>query len=185
MLSQGSVKWQGTREKCKPRVWELAVIVVCPCGVEWAITLFEPYRTPGTDGISPILLQEGLVTLLGSLSVFRASIALIHVLQSWRFTKVVSMPKPGKNGHIKDKYFRSISLTSFLLNILNRLVDGFLKNGQLLECSMAASQYTFWAGRFSETVLHHFVSKLVVQQETKEMQLAVFFVLRGLWIAPL
>jgi hypothetical protein len=95
------------------------------------------------------------------------------------------MPKPGKNGHIKDKYFRSISLTSFQLNILDRLVDGFLKNGQLLECFMAASQYTFWAGRFSKTALHHFVSNLVVQQETKEMQLAAFFVLRGLWIAPL
>jgi len=180
------VKWQGTREKCKPRVWELAAIVVYPCGVKWAITLFEPHKTSGTDGISPILLQKGLVTLLGSLSkVFKASIALIHVLQAWRFTKVVSMPKHGKNGHIKDKYFRPISLTSFLLNILERLVGEFLKNGQLLECSMAASQYTFWAGRFSETALHHFVSKLVVQQETKEMQLAAFFILRRLWIAPL
>jgi hypothetical protein len=180
------VKWQGNREKCKPRIWELAAIIVCLCGVEWAITLFEPYRTPSSDGISPILLQEGLVTLLGSLfKVFRASIALIHVLQSWRFTKVVFMSKPGKNGYIKDKYFRSISLTSFLLNILERLVDGFLKNRQLLERFLAASQYTFWAGRFSETALHHFMSKLVVQQKAKEMQLAAFFILRGLWIALL
>jgi hypothetical protein len=65
--------------------------------------------------------------------VFRASIALIDVLEAWRFTKVVSIPKPGKNVRIKDKYFRPISLTSFLLNILEGLVDGFLKNEQLLE----------------------------------------------------
>jgi hypothetical protein len=74
-----------TREKCKPGVWELAEKVVYPCGVEQAITLFEPYKAPGTDDVSPILLQEGLGTLLGLLSkVFRASIALIYVLQAWR-----------------------------------------------------------------------------------------------------
>ena len=95
------------------------------------------------------------------------------------------MPKLGKNGHIKDKYFRSISLIYFLLNILEELVDGFLKNGQLLELTLAASQYAYQAGRSSETALHHFVSKLAVQQEAKEMQLAAFFMLRGLWIAPL
>lgn len=145
--------------------------------------MFEPYKTPGTDGISPILLREGLGTLLGPLSeVFRASIALIYVLQAWKFTKVVSMPKPGKNGHIKDKYFRPISLTSFLLNISEGLVDGFLKNGQFLEQPLAASQYAYRAGISSETALHRFMSKLAVQQEAKEMQLAAYLILRGLEI---
>jgi len=154
--------------------------------MEWAIKSFEPYTTPGTERISPILLQEGLGTSLGPLSkVFKASIGLIYVQQAWRFTKVVSMPKPSKNGHIKDKYFRPISLTSFLLNISEGLVDGFLKNGQLLEHPLAASQYAYKAGRSSEAALHHFVSKLAVQQEAIEMQLAAFFILRGLWIAPL
>jgi len=89
------------------------------------------------------------------------------------------MPKPSKNGHIKDKYFRPISLTSFLLNILEGLVDGFLKNGQLLEHALADSQYAYQAGISSEAALHHFVSKLAVQQEAIEVQLAAFFYIEG------
>jgi hypothetical protein len=71
--------------------------LVYPSGVEWAIKTFEPHKAPGTNGIYPILLQEGLKCLLGSLTkVFRAS----HVPQVWKATEVVFLPKPGENGHI-------------------------------------------------------------------------------------
>jgi hypothetical protein len=136
--------------------------------VEWAITSFKPYKASGTDGISLILLQEGLGTLLCPLSkVFSASIVLIYVPQAWRFTKVVFMPKPGKNGHIKVKYFSPISLISFLLNIFERLVDRFLKNGSLIEHPIFAFQYAYREGRSAETALHHFINKVEVQLEAK------------------
>jgi hypothetical protein len=44
---------------------ELAAKVVYAHGVEWAIKTFRPYKAPGTVGIYPILLQEGLGILLG------------------------------------------------------------------------------------------------------------------------
>ena len=44
---------------------ELAAKVVYPHWVEWAIKTFKPYKASGTVGIYPILLQEGLGTLLG------------------------------------------------------------------------------------------------------------------------
>jgi hypothetical protein len=66
----------------------LAAQVMYPCGVEWAIKNFETYKAPGTDGIYPILLQEGLNCLLGPLTkVFRASTALRHVSKSGKLLK--------------------------------------------------------------------------------------------------
>jgi len=46
--------------------------------------------------------------------------------------KIIFLPKPGKNGHILVKDFRPVNLTVFILKILERLVDRFLKSGSLL-----------------------------------------------------
>jgi hypothetical protein len=75
---------------------------------------------------------------------------------------VVFMLIPDKNCHTKDKYCRPISLTSFLLNILERLVDWFLKKGQLLEHPLAAFQYAYQECRSTETSSYYFVSKVAV-----------------------
>jgi hypothetical protein len=112
----------------KPREWMLAAKVVYPSGVEWATKTFKPYKAPETDGIYPILLQEGLKYLVGPLTkIFRPSIALRYVPQVWITTKVVFIQKPGKNEHIYGKDFRPVSRTSFLLKISERLVDSYLK----------------------------------------------------------
>jgi hypothetical protein len=142
---------------------------VYPSGVEWAFKNFEHYKAPGTDGIYPILLQDGLKCLVGTLpKIFRASIALRHVPQVWKTTKVVFIPKPGKNGHIYAKDFRPASLTSFLLNTLERLLDKFLKTGPLVKHPLAASHYAYREGRSDETALHHVVGRVERQLGAKE-----------------
>jgi len=55
--------------------------------------------------------------------------------------RVVFIPKPGKNGHILAKDFRPISLTSFLLKSVERIIDRFLKDGPLLHHPLSSSQY--------------------------------------------
>ncbi|XP_020296454.1 uncharacterized protein LOC109861288 [Pseudomyrmex gracilis] len=49
----------------KPKDWRLAAEVVLPKGVEWAVKTFSPYKSPGPDGIYPVLLQEELGVLTG------------------------------------------------------------------------------------------------------------------------
>jgi len=93
--------------------------------------------------------------------VFRAGIALRYVPQAWRALKVVFIPKPDENGHIKAWDFWPISLTSFLLKTL--LVDTFLQNGPLIKHTLAASQYAYREGRSTKTALHHLVRKVEVQ----------------------
>ncbi|XP_029162920.1 uncharacterized protein LOC114934411 [Nylanderia fulva] len=104
--------------------WALAARVVYPEGVKWAIRSFDPYKAPGPDGIYPILLQKELDLLIGPLTkILRASIALRHIPPAWSDIKVCFIPKPGRNGHILAKDFRPISLTSFILKTLEKLVE--------------------------------------------------------------
>jgi hypothetical protein len=99
--------------------------------------------------------------LLGLLTkVFRASIALRYVPQTWRGTKVIFISKPGKNGHILATDFRLISLMSSLLKSLERLVDNFLKNNPLILCPLTSSQYAYREGRSTDTALHHLASRI-------------------------
>ena len=127
--------------------------------MEWVIKLFEPYKVPGIDGSSYFL---GPLT-----KVFRASIALRHVSQACRASKVVFIPKPGKDGYICAKDFRPISLTYFLLKTLERLFDRLVKTWPLVKHPLAASQYAYREGRSTETAVHHLVSRVEKQLETK------------------
>ena len=62
-----------------------------------AIMSFEPYKTPGMDNITPVLLQQSLQEITGLLTgVLRGCIALGYIPREWLKTKVIFIPKPGK-----------------------------------------------------------------------------------------
>jgi len=46
--------------------------------------------------------------------------------------RIIFIPKLGRNDRIQPKDYRSISLTSFILKTLKKLIDRYLKNGPLL-----------------------------------------------------
>ena len=74
------------------------------------------------DGIMPIMLQQGFELLAGKLlMLLRASLALGYIPVSWRHTRVVFIPKPGKS-LTQAKSLRPISLTSFILKTLAKLL---------------------------------------------------------------
>lgn len=163
-----------------PREWALAAQIVHPKGVEWAIRTFHPLKAAGPDGVFPALLQEGLGQILGPLTkILRASIAHRHIPDAWRGTTVVFIPKPGRNGHVLAKDFRPISLTSFVLKTLERLVDRHLKNGPLTTHPLSDSQYAYREGRSTDTALHHLVSKIESQLTAKGYALGVFLDIEG------
>lgn len=155
--------------------WNLAKKIVQPTEVEWAIKTFKSYKAPGPDGIYPALLQKGLNELLCSLTkLFRASIALKYISKTWMGTRVAFISKPGRNGHILVKDFRPISLTSFFLKTLEKLIDRFLKATSMLTKPLGNSQYAYRKGRSTETALHHLVSAMETQLEDKGYALGCF-----------
>ena len=106
------------------KLWAEGQEVVGKNRLDWAIGSFMPYKSLGPDGIFPALLQRGLDALRVPLTkLFRTCIALGHTPGNWYVSRMVFVPKGGRAGHSVPKDYRPISLTSFLLKTLERLVD--------------------------------------------------------------
>jgi hypothetical protein len=81
----------------------------------------------------PIMLQKGFELLAGKLVILlRASLALGYIPVSWRHIRVVYTPKPGKPLS-QVKSLRPISLMSFILKTLEKLIDRHIRDGVLVE----------------------------------------------------
>ena len=88
-----------------------------------AIESFKPYKSPGPDGIYPVLLQKGLEELTPFLlSMYKESMKEGRPAKTWLETKAVFIPKPGKADYTDPKSFRPISLSSFILKGMERLI---------------------------------------------------------------
>ena len=119
--------------------------VVTHLKLKWAIDSMAPYKSPGVDGIYPVLLQRGLKYLSTPLvHIFRASIALGYIPSIWISSRVTFIPKPGKLNYAVAKAFRPISLTSFLLKGLEKLVDRYLRKSAV---PIHPRQHAFQAGK--------------------------------------
>ena len=87
--------------------------------VKWAILTFEDFKSPGLDGIVPKMLKGISDFIAPILSIiYRDCLKFNYMPISWRRVKVVFIPKAGKVNHSTAKDYRPISLSSFLLKIL-------------------------------------------------------------------
>ena len=60
----------------------------------WAISNFEPYKAPGSDGIYPVLLQKDMSVLsLPLCKLMKACLAMGYVPNCWQDARVVFIPK--------------------------------------------------------------------------------------------
>ena len=73
------------------------------------------------------------------------------------------IPKPGRNSYGGPKDFRSISLTSFLLKTMDRLLDILLKDEILALMPLHPNQHANQAGKSMEMANH----QLVVRDERR------------------
>ena len=113
------------------------------------------YKSPGVDGIYPFLLQRGLKYISTPLvHIYRASIALGYIPRIWRSYRVTFIPKPGKSNYAVAEAFRPISLASFLLKGLEKLVDRYLRGGPLSAIPIHPRQHAFQMGKSTESALH-------------------------------
>ena len=79
------------------------------------------------------------------------------------------IPKPGRNSYSGPRDYRPISLTSFLLKTMERLVDRCLRDEALALVPLHPNQRAYQAGKSVEMALHQlivWVEKVLDQQET-------------------
>jgi ribonuclease HI len=160
--------------------WKTTKDVVTYNRVQWAIRSFEPYKTPGPDNIYPALLQQGLEQLTPHLyRLFRASIALGHIPTCWRSVEVVFIPKAGRVSYVHAKDFRPISLSSFQLKALEKLIDRHIRDCVLNARPLHPMQFAYQAGKSTESALHCLVGRLERALETHQTVLATFLDIQG------
>lgn len=148
--------------------------------VEWAINSFSPFKTAGEDKIFPALLQKGGFCLIHKLvDVISASLLLGYIPSDWTKVNISFIPKVGRSDYSSAKSFRPISLSSFLLKTVERLVDRFLRDRHLNEGTLSANQHAYRAGKSTESALHQLVSNIESSLLSKESSLVSFIDIEG------
>jgi len=116
------------------------------------------------DGVpSPLLDQNS-----------SACLATGYVPATWRQIKVVFIPQPSRNSYGGSKDSKPISLTSFLLKTMERLVDRFLRDEIFTFIPLHPNKRACHAGKSVETALHQLVVRVEKALDQQETALIVF-----------
>ena len=76
---------------------------------------------------------------------------------AWKEAKGTFLSKHGKESCFEAKSFRMITLTSFQMKWLERLILYHINEDNNVQAKLSATQYGFRAGISTETALHEFV----------------------------
>ena len=129
--------------------------------MEADIDEFQPFKASRPDGLFPVLLQKGWNQLKGYYHViFQACPRLSYVPSAWKKGTGIFLPKPGNESYFKDKFFRTITSTSFQLIWLERPSLYHINEDNNVQAKLSTSQYGFRAGMSTETALHEFVRRV-------------------------
>jgi hypothetical protein len=88
-----------------------------------AVQLFKNDKAAGPDNIKPIILKNIPTRLTERLcNLYAACLESGYTPSKWRHSRVIFIPKPGKDDYSDPNAFRPISLTSFIFKTMERLV---------------------------------------------------------------
>ena len=160
--------------------WATAREITQPEKVVWAVSCFSPFKTGGVDGIFLALLQKGIEVIKLHISrIMTACLAFGYVPKQWQVARVVFIPKLGKASYREVKSFRPISLASFLLKTLERLVEFHLKQGILTDLPLHKHQHAYQSGLSTESALHDVVRRIERSLSRKQSALGCFLDIPG------
>ena len=91
----------------------------------------------------------------------------------WREVKVIFISKAGKASHVNPNDFRPISLSSFILKTIERLLDMYIRQA-INKSLLSDSQHAYYKGKSTEIALHSIVSKIEKSLYYKEYTLIAF-----------
>ena len=109
----------------------------------------------------------------------RASLTLGYFPKAWRGTRVIFIPKAVKNGWMSPKDLRPISLTSFVLKTVERLVDRYICDEILAAKPLHRDQHAYRAGRSTETALSKAVNLIEDQLNLEGFAIGTFMNIQG------
>ena len=133
-----------------------------------ALNQFKSKKSPGPDGIKPILLKhlpDNCIEHL--LFLYKTSLLLTFTPTAWKGSRVVFIPNPGKDNYKKAKSWRPISLTNYMIKAPERLC-GWHMDEALKQYPLHDNQHGFRSDRNTDTALSsaaNYIEKHIYQGE--------------------
>ena len=125
--------------------------------VRKALLQFKPNKAAGPDNLKPLVFKYLPINALETLTIiYKACISLSHTPKVWRETKVIFLPKPGKDRYDIPKSYRPISLANFLLKALERLVTWRMEK-DMEDFPINPLQHGFTKGKSTESAISNTV----------------------------
>ncbi len=141
---------------------------------------FGSHKAAGTDGIKPIVLQNlDVHTLRTLVQLYKVCIQTGYTPRCWRESKVIFIPKPGRRDYSRPKAFRPISLSSYFLKAMERLVLWELEDTVLKSNPLSKDQHAFRKGSSTDSALSDMVDNIERSILRKEFSLGVFLDIQG------
>ena len=137
-----------------------------------ALKTFGNLKAPGPDELRAIILKNldtGAVKFLTE--IYKLSILSCKIPARWKEMKVVFIPKPGKEDYSSPRAYRPITLSSFVLKGLERIVLWYMKDRVVTE--NLASQHAYTRGLSTETALSEAVDFIESAFYRKKITVAV------------
>ena len=137
-----------------------------------SISIFDDYKSPGPDGLKPIVLKHlppvAITVLVG---LYTAMIRLHYTPLRWQQVHVIFLPKDGRDCYLEKRSFRPISLYLFFLKAIERLVQWNLEQTAR---PIHSRQHAYRKGMCAENALSGVVDRAEKALSTKKVALAVF-----------
>jgi hypothetical protein len=103
---------------------------------------------------------------------------------AWRQVRVTFIPKSRKYDYTEAKSYRPISLSSFLLKTMEKLIDRHIRGSVLKVYPLHQNQHSYQTGKSTETALHNVVTCIENATEYKGIALGAFLDMEGAFDRP-
>ncbi len=148
--------------------------------IKQAIAKFKPFKAPGPDDIPPCALKNlPKETLESMVALYTASMYLNHIPKIWSTAKVVFIPKPGRTDYSDPRSHRPITLTSFILKTIERLILWHLDDTSLRDHPLHEAQFGFRHNRSTDNTVSCLVSTVEKNFSRNQKTLGVFLDIKG------
>ncbi len=145
-----------------------------------AISSFGTYKAAGPDGFSPVVLKNLPLNVIHRyVELFRASLMTGYIPQHWLDSTVIFIPKTGRPSYEDAKAFRPITLASFQLKTLEKLMLWRIQSKSLALNPQSMHQHAFRKNYSTDTALSVVVDKIEEGLLNKQATLAVFLDIKG------
>jgi ribonuclease HI len=135
---------------------------------------FKAKKSPGTDGLKPIVLKHLPKSLIFIIElIYKAMILLHYTPLEWCKARVVFIPKPGKPDYTSPKAFRPISLTNYLLKGVEKLTRWKMDEMLALH-PIDSHQHGFRKGYSTESAISNTVHTIEKRLLNNQYCLGVF-----------